>query len=123
MLAAEYTEAIGSAVLAVNSWTLDRVWNHINQLRKAGLFDPTRMAGFTLADVIKRLSENGYDRGNLTWMIAERLQKVIAEISKGTVNGLPLVIKSGDRESAIELLKKLPGVGPTVANNALLLLL
>lgn len=118
----DYIEAIGCAILAVNSWPLDRVWDNIESLRKASLFSPSSISEMSLEEVITRLTKNGYDRGNLTWMFAERLQQAMTEIGLGKLDDLVAAVKAKDNDKAENILKKLPGIGPIAAKNALMLI-
>ena len=66
--------SVAIAVLAVNGWSLQKVQELRPALAASGLFDPPNVADATLETLISRLTEAGYDRGNLTWRFAERVR-------------------------------------------------
>ena len=55
-------------------------------------------------------------------MMAERVQSLMQAIDSGKLDGLPGLLARGDRRTALDLLRTVKGVGPKVAENALMLL-
>ena len=122
MIPTDYIEAIGCAVLAVNSWPLDKDWDLMEDLRREELFVPSKVAELSLKQVSQRLVASGYNRGNLTWMIAERLKNVMEAIADGQLDDIVDAVNREDVRTAREILLSLKGVGPVVADNSLLLI-
>lgn len=69
-----------------------------------------------------KLSKNGYGRGLLTSMYAERLQAVMREVANGGLDNLAELLASGTEAQFSARLRMIHGVGPKVASNAWALL-
>lgn len=121
-LAEAQTECLLMAILAVNSYPLEKAYQLLPRLRGLGLTDPARVVDMDLPTAIEALTTAGYDRKNLTWMIAERVKALMAAIHDGRLNGLASAVEARDERGAAELLSEVRGVGPRVFENAWALL-
>ena len=118
LLSPEHREAIVTAILAVNSFPIERVQKVLPALRAAQLLDPTYVASLDLGPLTVQLYNAGYDRGMLTSRIAERLQALMKAIREGQLDELEAFIRDRDAEKATAALVKVWGVGPKVALEA-----
>lgn len=121
-LTAESLEAILVAMLAVNSYGLEKAYALLPQLREAGLTDPENVANSDVGDVMVRMYESGYQRGLLGEMFAERVKHLMTLASQGELDSLEDFLESNQREQVVELLCQIKGVGPKVAGDVLLLM-
>jgi hypothetical protein len=69
-----------------------------------------------------RLAQAGYDRGRLTAMFAERLRHLMAAIESGELDGLDGAATRKDPRAMRDILCRVRGIGPQVAQNAWALL-
>jgi hypothetical protein len=115
-------ECLLAALLAVNRCSLEKAWALLPRLRAVGLTDPARVAGMDLATTIEAFSSAGYDRGNITWLFAERVKALMDAVHNGRLEGLDAAISAKDNVAASALLSEIRGVGPTVIKNAWALL-
>lgn len=115
-------EALVTAILAVNRYPIEKVWNLLPELRKSGLIDPGSVADADIGDLTVRLASAGYDRGMLTSMLAGRLQNLMRAVGEGTLDGLTAAAARRDKAAAVEILGQVKGIGPQVAESAWLLL-
>jgi 3-methyladenine DNA glycosylase/8-oxoguanine DNA glycosylase len=115
-------ECLLVALLAVNSFPADKVWKLLPRMREAGLADPARVSTMGMPATIEALTRAGYDRKNLTWMFAQRLKALMAALNGGELAGLSEAIPAKDKARATELLTRVHGVGPIVAEHAWALL-
>lgn len=111
-------EALTVAVLAVGMWPAEKVREALPRFRAAGLLAPAGVAQMDLGEVTVKLAKNGYGRGLLTSMYAERFQAVMKEIATGALDVLPEMARLGETEKFSVLLRQIHGVGPKVAANA-----
>lgn len=118
MLNDREVEALAVAVLAVGGWPADRVRDALPRFRDVGLLAPADVARMDLGELTVKLAKNGYGRGLLTSMYAERLQAVMKEIAAGTLDGLPEMARAGEKGRFSAVLREIHGVGPKVAANA-----
>lgn len=116
-------ECLLMALLSVNNFPLEKTWSLLPRLREVGLTDPARVTSMDMAATIEALTSAGYDRKNLTWLIAERVKALMAAIHGGDLAGLETAITARDQERATALLLQVRGVGPTVIRNAWALLM
>lgn len=122
-LPANHVESLVTSVLAVNGYPLEKVWNQLPGLRAQRITDAVWVATADLGDVVAHLTASGHERGMLAGMMAERLQSLMVAIASSRLDGLPGMIERRDRLAAAELLRTVKGIGPKVADNALMLLL
>jgi len=121
-LAQDDLESIAVAVLAVNLYPLDKAYGLLPAFRQAGLLQPKKVAEMDLGDLIVALGAAGYQRGALIGMMADRFQSVMKEAAQGRLDTFSDLIKKGKAEAAIDLLLKVKGIGPRVADNAIMLI-
>jgi hypothetical protein len=118
----EMTEAILAAVLAVNRYPLEKVLALLPRLKEAGLTGPSSVVSEDLARLTVRLASAGYDRGLLTWRLAERVQQLMVAVGGGLLESLSDAVRRNDYDAARTALCNVRGIGPQVARNAWLLL-
>lgn len=118
MLADRDIEALTVAILAVGLWPAEKVRDALPSLREAGLLVPAAVAAMDLGELTMKLARNGYARGLLTSMYAERFQALMNEIARGGLDAIPEMVRNGDREKFTTVLQEIHGVGPKVAANA-----
>jgi endonuclease III-like uncharacterized protein len=110
------------ALLAVNSWTLEKVGSLYPTLRENGLFDVSDLSRLELEQIQERLSAAGYKRGPvLGAMMALRVQNVAVALVEGGAQLLADSEAARDTAAVRDYLLRLKGVGPTVVENYLLL--
>lgn len=117
-LTQEQIESLATAVLAVGLWPADRVVTALPQLREAGVLDPAGVATMDLGVLTVKLNGNGYGRGLLTSMYAERLQALMRELAGGGLDDLADLVAEGNQADFAVRLREIHGVGPKVAANA-----
>ena len=115
-------EAVVAAVLAVNRYPLEKAWELLPPLRKAGLTRPEKVIGTDIGVLTVALAKAGYNRGLLTEMMAGRLQALMAAVQAGTLDRLDALVAAAKRDEAVASLREVRGIGPQVAANALALL-
>jgi hypothetical protein len=118
MLNNKEVEALAVAVLAVGMWPADRVRDALPRFRAVGLLVPADVARMDLGEITVKLAKNGYGRGLLSSMYAERFQAVMKEIAAGTLDVIPEMARAGDKDRFSAVLREIHGVGPKVAANA-----
>lgn len=111
-------ESLAVAVLGVGGWPTERVRAAVPALSQVGVLSPEGVATMDLGVLTMALAKNGYSRGLLTSMYAERLQAVMREVASGGLGGLPALVEAGDRDGFIDRLMQIHGVGPKVAGRA-----
>jgi hypothetical protein len=114
----EELEALAVAVLAVGLWPADRGRDALPRFTNVGLLVPADVARMDLGEITVKLAKNGYGRGLLTSMYAERFQAVMKEIAAGKLDGIPEMARAGDKDRLSAVLREIYGVGPKVAANA-----
>ena len=121
-LTKEHVEALVAAILAVNGYPVEKVWGQLPGLRSGRLTDPKWVASADLGDVVAHLTASGHERGMLAGMMAERLQYLMKAIVAGNLDGLPAALQKADRDVAVKVLCTVKGIGPKVADTALMLM-
>jgi hypothetical protein len=110
------------ALLAVNSWTLERVGRLYSDLQANDLFNASALSRLDVEQIQERLDAAGYKRGPvLEAMMALRMYHVACALAEGGAELLANLESSGNTAAAREYLLSLRGVGPTVVQNYLLL--
>ncbi len=84
----DVVDSLVTALLAVNNYSLEKVWQVLPRLQSEGLTNPGLVASEDLTRLTIRLAQAGYDRGRLTAMFAERLRHLMAAIESGELDGL-----------------------------------
>lgn len=115
-------EAVVAAILAVNRYPIEKAWDLLPKLREAGLTVPDMVVDEDIGRLTVRLASAGYDRGMLTSMLADRLQGLMRAVQQGQLDGLAAASARKDKKAAVEILCRVKGVGPQVAESAWLLL-
>jgi endonuclease III-like uncharacterized protein len=118
----DLVDSLVTALLAVNNYSLEKVWKLLPRLQEEGLTKPGPVASEDLSRLTIRLAAAGYDRGRLTAMFAERLQSLMAAIGSGQLDDLSSAATRKDRQALQRTLCKVRGIGPQVAQNAWILL-
>jgi hypothetical protein len=118
----ELVEPLVMALLAVNNYSLEKVWELLPRLRAQGLTKPGQVASEDLSRLTVRLAEAGYDRGRLTPMFADRLQHLMMAIESGRLDSLRSAATRKDRQAVHGTLRRVRGIGPQVAQTAWTLL-
>jgi len=121
-LSVSQVECLLMAILAVNSFSLEKAWKLLPRMRELGLTDPARVVAMDLPAAIDALTVAGYDRKKLTWMFAERVKALMVAIHDGKLDGLESAVAARDEGAAAELLGQVRGVGPRVLESAWALL-
>jgi hypothetical protein len=106
------------SVLAVGLWPAERVLAALPQLRSAGVLDPEGVAAMDLGPLTVKLNSNGYARGLLTSVYAQRLQALMREVATGQLDDLSDLVRVGDEAGFSVRLRQIYGVGPKVAARA-----
>lgn len=70
-----------SAILAVNLWTVEKVFSIHDGLEREGVFDHERIASAKFDEVHASLIAAGYDRGDyIVSLLTERLQSMAHQL-------------------------------------------
>jgi hypothetical protein len=109
------------AMLAVNNFSLERAYSLRESLDERGLFRLEKLAAKSTSAIATDLEDAGYRRGNfMTPLLAERL-RLLAQKVASNPDKFMSAISSTDREAIRQALQGLPGIGPRVVKNYLLL--
>lgn len=117
-LQAEHLDALVTALLAVNGHPAEKVWKALPDFHAAGLMDPDLVSTEDLGTLTVKLASNGYNRGMLTGMMAERYQALMRSVSSGTLDALPALMRTEQKSEALALLQTVKGIGPMAARLA-----
>lgn len=109
------------SALAVNSFSLRRVWVLKDRLDAQGLFDLKRVAPADPDAIAARLALAGYNRGSLTFIIAPRLVALAGALTPAKQATIASLLAEGKMNDLARVLLALPGIGPTVLHNFLTL--
>ena len=115
-------DVLVAAILAVNSYPVEKVVALLPNLRKAGLTSPSEVARMDYNELIPKLVKAGYDRGQLVSIISPRLKALMVAIEADTLSGLERALAEHDSRLVQDLLCQIPGIGPVVAKVALKLM-
>jgi len=119
---AEIIADLVTAILAVNVWSLEKVYEMRNGLRTQGLFDLELVASLGPETVTERLVAAGYSLGRFPVpKMAERLIGTAAKLVAGGTTKLRGLIASGAEKELDTFLLELKGIGPFVVSNFKLL--
>ena len=111
----ELAEHVLVSLLAVNSWSLERVYNLRGGLREAGLVDFDAVEKLSIEEVAERLSAAGYTRGDyMNTLMALRISSMAPVLSAEELERLSEDVEAGRRDDANALLRRIKGVGPSV---------
>jgi hypothetical protein len=107
-----------AALLAVNSWTVNRTYGLVEPLRRVGLLDFRSVAKLPVEDIADRLSAAGYSRGEfMTTQMATRVLSLAIVLSGNNVAVLSEHLNAGRHDAVEAMLKQARGVGPSVLRN------
>jgi hypothetical protein len=114
----EIAEQVLISLLAVNRWSLERVYGLRRRLRDAGLLDFDAVADFAVEEVARRLAAAGYSRGDyMNALMAIRVCSMAQMLSTKELGALADHVRCGRRHDAETLLAHICGVGPSVLRN------
>jgi hypothetical protein len=106
------------ALLAVNNWTVERVWNMRDSLRETGLTDLRVLSALSTEDVVARLVRAGHNRGDyMNSLMAERVQSMAEAFNPEALAELERHLHEDNRVAVDAILTRIRGVGPTVLRN------
>ena len=117
---AKYLGDVVVALLAVNRYPLEKAWGLLPALEANGFTDPATVPE-DIGEATRKLAAAGYDRGLLTSLFAERIQRLMAAAKAGQLDGLDGLVIARKKTEAVALLCNMPGIGPKAAENAWLL--
>ncbi len=106
------------SLLAVNNYSLEKVWQHIQAFEQEGIFDPSQVCAWSKEEATQHLAHAGYRRGSfMNPLIAERLVGVCRFLEEGGLNALMKACENRRIEEVADVLKDVRGVGPFVIRN------
>jgi len=106
------------AILAVNFWTLEKVYALREELEAQGLFDLAALAQQDTQAVTAQLVAAGYQRGGFPVpQMADRLIATAKNLLSGKEAELRALLAAGNTTGLDRFLLELKGVGPVVAEN------
>lgn len=111
------------AMLAVNSWELDKVGALLPRLKETRLTEPASVARMSFEKVFTSLVEAGYGRGD--YIVSLLAERVISAGNAFTEDKLEEKVLEAERSKDIESIKRflqpIKGVGPKVLETFILL--
>jgi hypothetical protein len=108
------------AMLAVNTFSLAKVFALFEALDAQNLFDPENLVRWDTGEIASKLKTAGYDRGpELTSILAERLWSLRTLGHDVAVS--EAILAHGSKREVEALLGGVNGIGPMVLENFLLL--
>jgi hypothetical protein len=103
------------SLLAVNGWSVDRVFRLAHRLRAAGLLDFSAVAQLELDEIAGRLAMAGYDRGGyMNLLLARRVSSLAAALTRSELDRLKTCLLEGQGSEVSSTLQRINGVGPVV---------
>jgi hypothetical protein len=103
------------ALLAVNNWSLERVFELRGQLRDAGLLDFDTVCALSEEEVATRLASAGYARGDyMNRLMAIRVLSMASVLSSDELARLSKGVQDGRMDAMNATLDRIKGVGPSV---------
>jgi hypothetical protein len=119
----ETLENLIIAVVAVNNYPLSEAWQLRSSLAEScisrlSVFDKDIPSAFQIKTIIM---DAGYSRGDyVALLLGERIKNILEAIKSFGCEEFLMHLRGGE-EVAIQMVSKLYGVGPKVANNFILL--
>jgi len=111
-----------TALLAVNSWSLERAYSVVQQFATVGLTDPAEVSRMDASAVAERLQEAGYQRGHyITLLIATRVLHAALALATDGFERIGRHEAAGDIANVKAFLLSIHGVGPQVVRTFLAL--
>lgn len=103
------------AILAVNGWTVDRVFSLTEQFRAVGLLDFTMVSRLSIEDIAERLTRAGYARGEyMNLLLATRVLSMTTVLTATELKRLKQCLMEGRTTDVSSTLRGIKGVGPVV---------
>jgi hypothetical protein len=117
-MSSEVWQDLVLSILSVNSYSLEKTYSCVDSLRREGLFDPKKLAGWTQDEIARRLRRGGYNRGEyLNNLFASRLLSLGRFVEGAGVEESERILTKSDRSAIRSFLKAVNGVGPQVLTN------
>jgi len=106
------------SLLSVNQYSLEKTYEHIDGLRKQGLFSPKNLASWDQEEILRRLKAGGCDRGEfMTNLFALRLANLGRFVNENDPDACFAVLSGGNVKAIEALLLPVNGIGPKVIHN------
>ncbi len=106
------------ALLAVNNYSLEKVYNCHQKLSEEGIFDDKQVSKWTKEKAADRLARAGYDRGSfMNALLAERLLSTCRFLEEGGRSAFRRACETRRLDEVSRALKGVRGVGPVVLRN------
>lgn len=103
------------AILAVNGWTVDRVFPLADGFRTVGLLDFTAVSGLSVEGIAERLGRAGYARGEyMNLLLATRVLSMATVLTATELKRLKQCLVEGRTTDVSTTLRGIKGVGPVV---------
>jgi hypothetical protein len=103
------------AMLSVGGYALERVWEIRTNLEREGLLDSGVVEALDEAELVRRLTVSGYDRGPIvTTSMANRLIALHAAVRNGILAEASRLMQERRTKDAEALLCTVKGIGPMV---------
>lgn len=106
------------AILSVNNYSLEKAYSAVDSLRGEGVFDPKKLARWTLEEIALRLRRGGYDRGEyLTKLLANRLMSLAVFVDRVGIEEAERILTTYGKTEIGQFLQPVSGIGPQVLVN------
>jgi hypothetical protein len=106
------------AILAVNSWSVEKVYALLPALEDAGLLNPGNLADWEVGALKAALEKSGYSRGDyITTLMATRLNSLgmfVTEIGRERCEHVLRAASMAGLEASLGAVR---GIGPAVIRN------
>src|SRR3954464_9666120 len=103
------------SILAVNGWTVDRVFPLTDRFRAVGLLDFATISALPKEDIAERLARAGYARGEyMNLLLAGRVLSLATALTAAELNRLKQCLVEGRTIDVSDTLRGITGVGPVV---------
>ena len=110
------------SILAVNQYSLERIFPLLDRLRGQQLTNPFVLVCEDVDNIDSRLRASGFDRGAfMTRLFAQRLASLGSLIRAKGVSEFELILKGSNKTAIKELLLPVKGIGPVVLRNFFIL--
>jgi hypothetical protein len=116
-MADRLVQNILTSLLAVNSWTVDRIIPLTDRLKAAGLLDWEAISAMSIDDISVRLARAGYDRGDyMNRLLARRVASAASSLTSDELQRLRQCLEEDRRTDVSSTLLRVRGIGPVVLN-------
>ncbi|SFT74883.1 hypothetical protein SAMN05216474_2137 [Lishizhenia tianjinensis] len=99
------------SLISVNKWDISNTLKNLDEMKSQELFDVQKLENLDVIEIGNKLKRGGYDRGSLTYMIAERLQEASSKINQEGLTRCEKILSNDTNESR-EFLRGFKGFGP-----------